>query len=273
MRLTDKDILLLKLAVSILTVFLTVRFLVMPGIGRYQENALEGKELDGTIEEMQSAIDGIPELEQEIEERKRELTAISADYYEAMENRQVDELLTGLALDAGLFPVSLSIGEAQEEITDAYLYGRISKGTDAHVQDGEEGSEGETERTGGTDDHVQDGEESSEEEAGRTGGKNGNTDRVDRADGENGNTDRVGRTDGYILTVNCTMVLQGSSVQVYQFIDDIAHNYPAIQIRAMHISERTYLDTEWNVVEQPEASFELAVYMHGGSGQTKGQGE
>ena len=111
MRLTDKDILLLKLAVSILTVFLMVRFLIMPGIGRYQEYILEGKELDGTIEEMQSAIDGIPELEQEIEERKRELTDISAKYYDLMENRQVDELLTGIALDAGLFPVSLSIGE------------------------------------------------------------------------------------------------------------------------------------------------------------------
>ena len=46
MRLTDKDILLLKLAVSILTVFLMVRFLIMPGIGRYQEYILEGKELD-----------------------------------------------------------------------------------------------------------------------------------------------------------------------------------------------------------------------------------
>ena len=35
MRLTDKDVLLLKLAVSVLIVFMTVRFLVMPGIARY----------------------------------------------------------------------------------------------------------------------------------------------------------------------------------------------------------------------------------------------
>ena len=58
------------------------------------------------------------------------------------------------------------------------------------------------------------------------------------------------------------MVLQGSSDQVYQFMDDIAHNYPAIQIRTMHVNERTYLDTEWNLVEQPEVSFELSVYMY-----------
>ena len=46
MSLTEKDILLLKLAVSVLTVFLMVRFLMVPGIGRYQELMLEGRELD-----------------------------------------------------------------------------------------------------------------------------------------------------------------------------------------------------------------------------------
>ena len=81
----------------------------------------------------------------------------------------------------------------------------------------------------------------------------------DAGDGSDGGENKA---DGYILTVNCTMVLQGSSIQIYQFIDDIAHNYPAIQIRTMHVSERTYLDTEWNVVEQPEVTFDLAVYMH-----------
>lgn len=226
MRLTDKDILLLKLAVSVLTVFLMVRFLIMPGIGRYQEHMIEGRELDGTIEEMQSAIDGIPKLQQEIEERKRELADISAEYYEPMENRQVDELLTGLALDAGLFPVSLSIGEACEEITGAYLYGRIR---DTNLYHGEGSQE----------------------------------DEEDREDGDKGGADLAGTAPGgYILTVNCTMALQGSLAQVYQFIDNIEHNYPAIQIRTMHVNERTYLDTEWNVVEQPEVSFELAVYMH-----------
>ena len=214
MRLTDKDILLLKLAVSVLIVFLTVRFLVMPGIGRYQENRMNGRELDGTIKEMQTAIDGISELEQEVQERKEELKDISAQYYEQMENRQIDELLTGLALKAGLFPVSLSIGEAQAEIPQAYLYGKSSG--------------------------LEDEEESADAESGEP------------------------ISDGYVLTVNCTMVLQGSWDQAYQSIDDLEHNEPAIQVQAMHVSKRTYLDTDWNVVEQPEVSFELAVYMHKG---------
>lgn len=233
MRLTDKDILLLKLAVSVLIVFLMVRFLIMPGIEAYQENKIEGQELDASIEEMQTAIDEIPGLEQEIEVRKGELTNISAKYYERMENRQVDELLTGLALKSGLFPVSLSIGEAQAEIPNAYIYGRNSKETvDAAA---ENTSAAEAKEETGEANNPEDEEETSQ--AGLVAG-------------------------GYILTVNCTMVLQGSSDQVYQFMDDIAHNYPAIQIRTMHVNERTYLDTEWNLVEQPEVSFELSVYMY-----------
>lgn len=236
MRLTDKDIFLLKLMVSVLIVFLMVRFLIMPGIEVYQENQIESRNLDATIEEMQAAIDEIPSLEQEIKERKGELKDISAKYYEGMENRQVDELLTGLALKAGLFPVSLSIGEAQAEIPQAYLYGRLSGETDA-AKGSEDDSEGSDNRT---DDEV---------------------DNSGLEDDEG--TDKAGTAaGGYIRTVNCTMALQGSANQVYQFIDDIAHNYPSIQIRAMHVSERTYLDTEWNVVEQSEVSFDLAVYMH-----------
>lgn len=223
MSLTDKDILLLKLAVSVLTVFLMARFLIIPGIGRYQELTLEGKELDGKITKMQSAIDGIPKLEQTVEERQKELGDISVKYYESMENRQIDELLTGIALKAGLFPVSLAIGETREEIPGAYRYGKSSGGMEDPLS-------GEAEDLSG-----------------------GN--KADAAAG------------GYILTVSCTMVLQGSSELADQFIDDIAYNYPAIQIRAMHVSERTYLDSEWNVVEQPEVGFELAVYMYDGSGR------
>lgn len=236
MRLTNKDILLLKLALSILLVFLTVRFLIMPEIEQYQENRIKSRQLDVAMEEMQSAIDGIPGLEKKVEERKGELHDISAKYYERMENRQVDELLTGLALKSDLFPVSLSIGEAQPEIPKAYLYGEIS-GEDS---------------TAGTGDGA--------EEDSTAGGSNVNE--GDTQDKDNGSGVGENYADGYILCVNCTMVLQGSSIQIYQFIDDIAHNYPAIQIRTMSVSERTYLDTEWNIVDRPEVTFELAVYMH-----------
>ena len=62
LELTENDILLLKLAGSVLIAFLVIRFLLMPGIEHYQENIIQRDELTETAEGMQAAIDGIPVL-------------------------------------------------------------------------------------------------------------------------------------------------------------------------------------------------------------------
>ena len=130
LELTENDILLLKLAGSVLIAFLVIRFLLMPGIEHYQENIIQRDELTETAEGMQAAIDGIPVLEQEIKNSRAKLEEVSSVYYERMENHQVDELLTGLALKHGLFPVSLSIEGAVPKIPAAYLYGVTALHTD-----------------------------------------------------------------------------------------------------------------------------------------------
>ena len=73
LELTENDILLLKLAGSVLIAFLVIRFLLMPGIEHYQENIIQRDELTETAEGMQAAIDGIPVLEQEIGNSREEL--------------------------------------------------------------------------------------------------------------------------------------------------------------------------------------------------------
>lgn len=128
LELTEHDIRLLKAAGSILIAFLMVRFLLMPGIQRFQENTIQRDMLEDAVEQMREAIDGIPMLEQGVEERKKELAELSAVYYGHMENHEVDELLTGLALEHGLFPVSLSIEEAVPMIPAPYLYGVTTGG-------------------------------------------------------------------------------------------------------------------------------------------------
>lgn len=122
-ELTEHDVIVLKMAVSVLIVFLVVRLLLMPGIQRLQEDSLRRKELETTITVMQDSIDAIQALEQKITDQEKELSEVSSVYYERLENHQVDELLTGLALKHGLFPVSLSIEEAAPGIPESYLYG------------------------------------------------------------------------------------------------------------------------------------------------------
>ncbi len=201
LEITENDILLLKLASSALIIFLVVRFLLMPRIAQLQEYDIQNDTLAETIAEMQASIDSIPGLEQRIESGKKELAEISATYYERMENHQVDELLTGIALKHGLFPVSLAIEETAPMIPEAYLYGVTAAGQ------------------GAVSDH-------------------------------------------YILTGRGNMVLRGEEGQFLSFLNDLENNYPALRLCSLQMDEQIYFDEDWNVVEQPDMSCTLEVYMH-----------
>ena len=71
---------------------------------------------------MQDAIDKTPEKTKLAEEKLEELRQASKDYYEIMENREMDGIITGLALKHGLFPVSLTLEQAAPGIADPYRY-------------------------------------------------------------------------------------------------------------------------------------------------------
>ena len=126
-ELTGRDIVLLKICFCVLTVFMMVRFVIMPGIGRYQEGRIRDQALREEMEEMQAVTDAIPFMEEAVREHRDRLKEISSSYYDPMENRLLDELLTGLALKRGLFPVSMSISGAQPAIPEAYLYGQVQE--------------------------------------------------------------------------------------------------------------------------------------------------
>ncbi len=201
LELTENDILLLKLAGSVLIAFLVIRFLLMPGIEHYQENIIQRDELTETAEGMQAAIDGIPVLEQKIENSRAKLEEVSSVYYERMENHQVDELLTGLALKHGLFPVSLSIEGAVPKIPAAYLYG-VTAGSEKVP------------------------------------------------------------SEHYIQTAAGNMVLRGEEAKFFGFLDDVETNYPALRLCKLQMEQQIYFDEDWNIIDQPDMSCVLEIYMH-----------
>lgn len=244
LELTENDVLLLKLACSALIAFLIIRFLLMPGISRLQENMIQSGTLDETISTMEAAIDSIPTLEAAAESRLSQLAEVSKPYYERMENREVDELLTGLALKHGLFPVSLSIDGAKAAIPEPYLYGQTSESAEA----------------GSTDTGLADADY----------GASSDTDLADTDLEGAGSTD-TGLTgagtasavsENYILTAVGHMVLQGDESKLFALLDDVEDNYPALKLRFLRRDENLYFDADWNLVEQPDMSCDLAVYMY-----------
>lgn len=252
-ELTEKDILLLKLVFSILIAFLMIRFFVMPGLELYQENSITNEELENKAMEMQDAIDSVPDLQRSVEKQRKELEQLSSPYYPKMENRQVDELLTGLAVQHGLSPISMYIEDAKPEIPMAYLYASRSENTGGQADDASEDvSEADSGGIGRREEALEDADAQLEQEA-------------EVSEGEETGENREYTTSGsYVLASVCTMTLRGEGANVFAFTDALQQN-PAIQIRAMHRNERTFMDTDWNVVDMPEVTFTLAVYMYDGT--------
>lgn len=235
MKLTDKDIVLLKFSSCVLILFFMIRFAIMPGIETCQDSIFESQDLEEQVQEMEDAIASIPDLEESVKDRTEDLKTVSSDYYTRMENRQVDELLTGLALQYNLFPVSMSIEDVQPGVPSPYLY-------DPSLENDGSGD-------GESADTDADSSQGAEEES------------SDETETETTEAMAVPAQKDYVLTGICNMVLRGEEQNMLQFMDAIEKNDPALQIRTMQWEKRTYLDTEWNVKEEPEVHFTLAVYM------------
>lgn len=242
LELTKRDIFLLKLASSILIIFLTFRFLIMPGISGYQEKMLEAETLSETKEEMEAAIESVPLLTQTIETRRQQLAEASAPYYARMENLQVDEILTGLAVKLGLFPVSLSIQNPKPGLPEPYLY---AKSQDAVP--GQDTTSPEPASSG------QDAAAPIQEPSAASGQEISDTAAASGA---------VPETASYVLTGTGNITLRGTQEQMFLFVDELKQNYPAIRIRSMQMNQRVFLDSAWDVVEELETAFELDIYMH-----------
>ena len=121
MELKPGDIVLLKLLACILIAFFSFRFLIFPGMEKNQEMEITRQSLEDEQEEMQFTINNAPTVETMIEKQKDTLKEKSTAYQPLMENREVDELVTGIVLEHNLFPVYLSIAETVPGVPAAYF--------------------------------------------------------------------------------------------------------------------------------------------------------
>ena len=75
----------------------------------------------------------------------------------------------------------------------------------------------------------------------------------------------------YVNTTTVTITLQGQEVQIRELLDDIAKNYPGIQVRSFDMQSGTYVDSSLQKTEQMNCNCVLAVYTCGELSNTKGE--
>ena len=72
----------------------------------------------------------------------------------------------------------------------------------------------------------------------------------------------------YVNTTTVSMTLQGNEPQIREMLDDIAKNYPGVQVRSFDMNENTYVDSSLQQISQNNCECVLAVYTCGQLGIT-----
>ena len=206
MELKPGDVVLLKVLACVLILFFMARFLIFPGIEK---------------QEMQYTISSKASTEKKIVTQKENLKKAQEGFYDLMENREVDSLITGLALKHDLFPVYLNIEDPVAGVPAAY---QLSEASDDSSEDSS------AEESQSTLPYVQ-----------------------------------------YVNTTTVTITLQGQEAQIRELLDDIAKNYPGIQVRSFDMQSGTYVDSSLQKTEQMNCNCVLAVYTCGELSNTKGE--
>ena len=217
MELKPGDVVLLKVLACVLILFFMARFLIFPGMEKHQDLVAQKDDLTIEKQEMQCTISSKASTEKKIATQKENLKKAQEGFYDLMENREVDSLITGLALKHDLFPVYLNIEDPVAGIPAAYQLSEASEDSSA-------------EESQSTLPYVQ-----------------------------------------YVNTTTVTITLQGQEAQIRELLDDIAKNYPGIQVRSFDMQSGTYVDSSLQKTEQMNCNCVLAVYTCGELSNTKGE--
>lgn len=236
-ELKPTDILLLKVLSCILMAVLTLNLFVFPGLNRQSDLSAQKEEMKQEKQQVEEAIASMPATKAKIEQQQSDLAELSKEYYPQMENNDVDELVTGIALAHGLFPAALNIedsvpgGPAAYGVTGDTQDDTTSASEVDQMQEEVEGSDDDTDDTAST---------------------------VNRLIAEPYVSDIQ-----YMNTTQATMTLQGTEEELQEFLDDIAKHYPAIQVRSMQATQQTYVGQDLKAVNQLDITCTLAVYTCG----------
>lgn len=226
------DIVLLKGLGCVLIVVLFMQLLIFPGLNKHEDLSASLEAKTAQKQEMEDTIANMPAVEETIAKQEEPLKAAQDQYYGLMENQEIDELVTGVALNHSLFPVSLSIAETEDAVPDAYFLSDRAVAADAA-----ENSDPDTATA--------------------------------ELDGAEDSADTVTPVYAqYVHITDVSLTVRGSEDMIRSFLNDIAVDYPGLQVRSFTMQEGTYLNENLDSVDTTTCSCVIAVYTCGDASST-----
>lgn len=142
----DKRLLGLTACLAILAVFGV--HLIRPALAEHEALGSEYEAALQKQQEYQAQIDARAALDDSIAQNEAALKTAGEPYYPAgLETRQMDDIITGIALKNGLFPQSLTLTEAVPGAVRAYL--AVQEQTDGSAAPAEDADQADAPQTGG----------------------------------------------------------------------------------------------------------------------------
>lgn len=235
----DKKLLGLTACLAILAVFGV--HLIRPALAEQEALKSEYETALRKQQEYQAQIDARAALDDSIAQNEAALKTAGEPYYpDGLETRQMDDIITGLALKNGLFPQSLTLTEAVPGAVRAYLA----------VQEQADGSTAPAEaadQTGEAPDAPQtDGSAAPAEGADQTG-----------------EASDAPQTGGGVYIGTATLSAQGDVSQWLHFLDEVERSCKGLRVTNFSISDYDYVENNTQAVSTSLITGTLEIYLCG----------
>lgn len=235
----DKKLLGLTACLAILAVFGV--HLIRPALAEHEALGGEYEAALRKQQEYQAQIDARAALDDSIAQNEAALRTAGEPYYPGgLETRQMDDIITGLALKNGLFPQSLTLTEAVPGAVRAYLA----------VQEQADGSAAPAEgadQTGETPDAPQTDDSAAPAET---------------AD-QTGEAPDAPQTGGGVYIGTATLSAQGDVSQWLHFLDEVERSCKGLRVTNFSISDYDYVENNTQAVSTSLITGTLEIYLCG----------
>lgn len=235
----DKKLLGLTACLAILAVFGV--HLIRPALAEHEALGSEYEAALQKQQEYQAQIDARAALDDSIAQNEAALKTAGEPYYPAgLETRQMDDIITGIALKNGLFPQSLTLTEAVPGAVRAYLAVQEQADGSAAPAEGADQT-GEAPDAPQTDDSA-----APAEDADQTG---------EAADAP--------QTGGGVYIGTATLSAQGDVSQWLHFLDEVERSCKGLRVTNFSISDYDYVENNTQAVSTSLITGTLEIYLCG----------
>ena len=234
-----KKLLGLTACLAILAVFGV--HLIRPALAEHEALGSEYEAALQKQQEYQAQIDARAALDDSIAQNEAALKTAGEPYYPAgLETRQMDDIITGLALKNGLFPQSLTLTEAVPGAVRAYLA----------VQEQADGSAAPAEAADQTGEAA---------DAPQTDGSAAPAEGADQT----GEATDTPQTSGGVYIGTATLSAQGDVSQWLHFLDEVERSCKGLRVTNFSISDYDYVENNTQAVSTSLITGTLEIYLCG----------